>query len=472
MKRKYFLPIIAILIVAFLYLLPGCDELVTEVTEITIAGHPTAEFSVDIDSGCAPLMVQFTNLSNGPHDSLYWEFGDGNFLVGDASDSGVTDPTHIYDSAGVYSVTLTIKNSADDGEDSEFKKRFIIVGTTVADFGPDTTIGCPGLEVTFSPSEYGGVTSWQWDFGDGSPTSTDSNPTHVYDSIGYHSVTLSVTGGCGPKDITYDSLIRIMKCPTIRFLADTTEGCAPLEITFRDSSDLLGEGLVSRSWDFGNDDTSSLPEPVVTYNDPGTYTVALTLTSTGGTSTDSIVDYITVYDSVRAFVSALSDTDECFSEWFQFQVKFLADSLGTVDSLVWYFGDGTRSYDSLDTMPVHAYTTPGKYTVVLWSYGPCGDSSADTAVNFVILSNTLTTENVGFTITPPTGDITTTFTFTDTSSSIITSRQWVIDTITVDNAPEEVYQSFSDTGWYYISLNVSNTCGSMEIVDSVHVTEP
>lgn len=477
MNRRICLPIMTLLIGAFVFFGPGCDELVTEITEVTIAGHPTAEFSVDIDSGCAPLEVQFTDLSQGPHDSLFWYFGDDSSLVGDTTDTTAINPKHTYNTAGTYDVTLTIRNSTDGGEDTEFKKRCIVVGTTVADFSADTTIGCPGMEVTFTPTEYGGVTSWQWNFGDGSPVSIDSNPTHPYDSVGVYSVTLTVTGGCGTKVIGHDSLIEIGDCPTVAFHVDTAEGytsvgCCPLEVKFEDASDLSDEGFVSRLWDFGNDDTSSLPEPVVTYADPGVYTVSLTLTSTGGTSSDSIANYVTVYDSVRAFVSAVSDTEECFSGSFQFQVKFQADSLGTVDSLVWYFGDGTRSDDPLDTMPVHAYMTPGKYTVVLWSYGPCGDSSVDTAADFVILSNTLTSDSIGFTISPATGDTSTTFTFTDTSTGVILSRQWVIDTITVDNAPPEVLQKFSDPGWYHITLTVSNACGSVAVSDSVHVIEP
>jgi len=490
MSRRICLPTIAFLVIALAYLLPGCDDLITEYTEVTIAGHPTAEFSVDVDTGCTPLTVKFTNLSNGPHDSLFWNFGDGDTLSGehyiiDGNDTvvneSIVNPVHTYDSAGTYDVTLTIKNSADDGEDTEFKKRCIIVGTTIADFTADTTYGCPGLEVTFTPVDYGGVTSWQWNFGDDS-TSTDSNPTHVYDSIGIYSVSLTVTGGCGTKAITHDSLIEIVECPEVAFSAtypsplDTLalfEGCAPLTVAFHDESGPpQGQAMDAWHWDFGDgQELDGDPLPTHEYTDTGIFVVTLTASSGGPGITTT--DTIRVYDSTTAAFIAESPATSCYWAGRQFQVKFKSESLGRIDSLIWHFGDGDTLYN--DSNPVHAYDV-GVYTCSLEVYGVCGiDTMADTLVqeDFVILADLFDT--VIFSITPATGTLETTFTFTDESPGIILSRQWIIDplgdSLVFDN-DLEVLQTFADTGWHYISLTISNNCDTAQVSDSVYVAEP
>jgi hypothetical protein len=52
-------------------------------------------------------------------------------------------------------------------------------------------------------------------------------------------------------------------------------------------------------------------------------------------------------------------------------VAFEDESVGTITSWKWDFGDGT---DSSDQFPVHQYKAPGNYVVVLYVEGPAGKS--------------------------------------------------------------------------------------------------
>ncbi len=65
-----------------------------------------------------------------------------------------------------------------------------------ADFSADATTVCQGFAVNFTDASTGsaGITSWSWDFGDGT-TSTDQNPTHTYNTIGTYDVSLTVNSG-------------------------------------------------------------------------------------------------------------------------------------------------------------------------------------------------------------------------------------------------------------------------------------
>ena len=61
---------------------------------------PSASFSVDVESGVAPLEVRFAHTSQGPLTSVEWDFGDG-------TTSTEYSPSHTYTTAGSHSVRLT-----------------------------------------------------------------------------------------------------------------------------------------------------------------------------------------------------------------------------------------------------------------------------------------------------------------------------------------------------------------------------
>ena len=66
----------------------------------------------------------------------------------------------------------------------------------VANFSGTPTLGTAPLEVSFTDSSTGDVESWAWSFGDGG-SSTNQNPTHIYDEFDTYTVSLEVTGPGG-----------------------------------------------------------------------------------------------------------------------------------------------------------------------------------------------------------------------------------------------------------------------------------
>lgn len=64
-----------------------------------------------------------------------------------------------------------------------------------------------GLVVTFTDTSTGGPTSWQWDFGDNTPTSNQRNPIHTYSAAGTYVVTLTVRNSIGND--TASNLVQI-----------------------------------------------------------------------------------------------------------------------------------------------------------------------------------------------------------------------------------------------------------------------
>ncbi|WP_156161064.1 DUF3344 domain-containing protein, partial [Methanosarcina sp. 2.H.T.1A.6] len=90
---------------------------------------PDAAFTADVTNGTAPLIVNFTDQSTGSPTSWLWDFdNDG------TADSTEQNPSHTYEKAGNYTVSLTVSNAG--GSDSEVKKDYIVVSTQEI---PDTT---------------------------------------------------------------------------------------------------------------------------------------------------------------------------------------------------------------------------------------------------------------------------------------------------------------------------------------------
>ncbi len=77
-----------------------------------------ADFSADNLSGCAPLVVNFSDLSTGTPNSWRWELGNG-------TNSVLQNPSVIYMNAGVYSVKLVVRNA--NGRDSITRTQYIRV---------------------------------------------------------------------------------------------------------------------------------------------------------------------------------------------------------------------------------------------------------------------------------------------------------------------------------------------------------
>ena len=86
---------------------------------------PVAAFSGTPTTGTAPLTVQFSGSATGTGPFTYaWDFtNDG------VTDSTTQNPSHIYPSAGTYSVNLTVTGPG--GSDSETKTNYITVTAVI-----------------------------------------------------------------------------------------------------------------------------------------------------------------------------------------------------------------------------------------------------------------------------------------------------------------------------------------------------
>jgi len=138
----------------------------------------------------------------------------------------------------------------------------------VASFTASSTTALVGETISFSNTSVDG-SSYEWDFGDGN-TSSEKNPTHVYDSANTYSVSLIANSKNGKNSDEATATIVIMDLEPVAGFSFTGAGeNAPCTVTFINSS----TNATSYIWDFGDGNTSSDENPQHLYTIGGTYTV-------------------------------------------------------------------------------------------------------------------------------------------------------------------------------------------------------
>jgi PKD repeat protein len=417
----------------------GCGT-VTTTEVVTIATPPTAAFGSSVQSGCEPLTVQFFNQSSANAETFEWSFPGG-----DPSSSTDENPVVVYNTAGIYNVTLTVSNSA--GESTSMQMDYIVVNA-LPTAGFSNSIN--GAMVDFTNNSTDGDT-YSWDFGDGQGTSMDTDPSYTYAEDGIYTVTLTVTNDCGSVE-TETTIVIATTGPVALFTAGETEGCGPLTVQFEN---LSSENSDSFAWDFpgGNPATSTDEHPVVIYDTPGEYTVTLTAFNMSGSDQYVAVEYITVLpDPTANFSSMVMGPDVDFT-----------NSSSNASSYLWFFGDGESS---TDPNPEYTYDQTGEFQVMLIATNDCG---SDTIVQPVLIEALI--PQASFTADAESGCAPLTVQFFDASSGVPTAWDWNFEGGTPASSTEQnPVITFENPGQYDVSLMVSNSAGTNELVQNQFIT--
>jgi PKD repeat protein len=293
-----------------------------------------------------------------------------------------TNSTYIYPAPGIYPVSLTVIDSygLSAGGDATNISVYPSEDPPSANFSWATDL----LEVSFTDESTEGdttITSWSWDFGDNCTATVnaeyeveetncndsnvwvDQHPVHAYADAGTYSVSLIVTDANGLPNISAQdvTVISVLVGPTASF----THSGSYLTIQFTDNSDPGDGDIISRVWDFGDEESSTQQNPTHTYAEADTFVVSLTVTDTND-STDTYSDSVITVENLQTgpSVSFAYSTDSL-------TVTFVdLSSVGTdpegddapIENWGWNFGDGESSTQQ---DPVHTYSSEGIYNVSL-----------------------------------------------------------------------------------------------------------
>lgn len=145
----------------------------SETFNITVNPIPEVSFYGDVLSGCEPHEVLFTATSNVTSANCLWDFGNG--ITSDTCDQTVG--TYM---AGVYDVTLTVTSDAGCSNSVTLVDYIDVYPTPTASFHfQPGQLDIMNTGVQFFNTSIN-ATSYEWNFGDGSGTSTEVNPFHDF----------------------------------------------------------------------------------------------------------------------------------------------------------------------------------------------------------------------------------------------------------------------------------------------------
>jgi PKD repeat protein len=331
----------------------GCTE--SDSMEIFITGPPPLpHFDLTPKEGCSPLTIYFSIDSTYYDDvsSYHWDFGNG------ITSNELIPPDSLIYSGSLYGDTVYYISFASFNFCAylTYSDSILVHPKPLSAFEMLHDWDCTPVEVQFKNFTRGLPDSFYWELGDGT-TTTEFEPLHTYttgNSSTLYTIKLNSSNACGTDTLSRDLLVKPNTVDAF-FSVDKFKGCEKDTFYFSNfSTDTSSIGIFNISWDFGDGQGSSLPNPYHIYNQEGTFIVRLHVDN--GCGHDDMYDSIFVNPNPQ--ITIHMNNEACVGEILYFDYTSDIEIAGKI----WYFGDGDSSVLS---NPNHAYQQEGIYEVIL-----------------------------------------------------------------------------------------------------------
>jgi gliding motility-associated-like protein/uncharacterized repeat protein (TIGR01451 family) len=413
----------------------GCIDSIIKSVQVNPLPVPAFKLA-DVCMADSAAFTDSSIIASGVVNSWKWYFGDG-------SVSTLSDPVHLYGSAGTFQVKMVVRSAAMCSD--SITKSLVIFPQPVSAFS--TSAICKNDSLVFtdiSSVATGSVVSRQWDLGDGGSSSATSFKHHYADT-GLYNTSLLVTTDKGCRD-TLLNPTRVYPLPKAIFSSNNV--CAYDTAYFNNQSQLNYSTSANWNWDFNDGSFSTQQNPKHVFAVPGNYPVKLVVTTAQGCM-DSTSHTFAIYFKPTALFSS---SDVCFGD----TMHFADTSIGAITIRKWDLGDGTIS-SAVNVS--HKYLTPGSYQAKLKIVTNlnCMDSIIKTVkASFIPVAD----------FTPALTCFSDTAVFTDkstVSASSISAWDWKFGdgSSSVQSQPGHRY---ADTGNYQVSLKVKSAAGCSDSV--------
>ena len=391
------------------YSVPGTYNatLVTTTSEgcSSVANIPVKTFDPPVtgftfNNTCLFDTVLFTNSSLNPAmgsiASWSWDFGDNSPL-----NTSNWSPSHLYPAPGDYQVTL-ITFSSNLGCPDTLQDSITVFPMPIANFR--STNVCLNQVMNFNDSSsvaLGSISAWEWNFGDGTPSDNNQNPSHNFADAITYSVTLIATSTDGCKDTIVKSVV-VHPLPNVQFSAANV--CDGSLISFTNLSTIPAtDTILSYTWDFGDNSAFNSDQNTShLYPTAGSYGVQLNVVSYFGCVDSTNKTSIVNPNPVVNFT--VNDTAGCEPLCVTFQNS---SSITTGTNIAWLWDFGNAAPTSNLENPIYCYTSDFVFSPLF--YSPILTVTSDSGCISKLSQNNYITvyprPDANFTVEPMTGTI-------------------------------------------------------------------
>ena len=331
----------------------GCADSTS--AEVIVFGRPVADIALDSLEGCYPVNATFANNSMG-NTSVSWNYGNGEF-------SAISDSLHTKtffnptETLITYTTILSVTNEHNCEASSSVA--FDVAPHLNAQFDMIGQ-GCSPVDgQLINQSE--GAASFIWNFGDGSTSSNETNPEHVFVNTTNEDQTFQVElialSAYGCVD-TVTVGVEVYPMPAAQFSVTPAIQTYP-NTTVGINNNSLASASAVQYWSFGDGDEVVGDQPVFhTFDSWGTYNITLLVDN--GICADAHTEQINIL-SPHPVASFVGSGSGCAPLMVAFE-----NNSNHGAGYVWNFDDDQMTSEE---SPVHVFTRPGTYNVSLTVIG-------------------------------------------------------------------------------------------------------
>lgn len=431
---------------------------------INVYPKPDPTFTTDVNSGCSPLVVEFTNTSTAPTGvnitGISWVFGDGSGNTG-------SPVNHTYNNPGSFDVSVELStNLASCNNTRVYDDAIIASAPPTVSFitNPSPALACDTpLTVAFNNTSTSASTlTYEWDLGNGNTSTNTNPPNQTYLSQGDFTVELTATDATGCVR-SFQRVVSIGS-PTTDFVVPDTV-CLDIDYLINNTS-----SAGQYAWNFGANatpTTSTLTNPTVQFNTPGFHDITLTTSDIGGVCSSTKTVRIFVEEAIATFTTNPSYT--CMP-------SMLVDFTPTVNnpswSYNWFFGNGdisasatpSTTYVVEDTL-IYSINDARYFTTTLQVTTGAGCTASFTSADTIHRPNALLLPDIVDGCVP----LTVNFSDLSTSNEPITSWNWVYgdgnNTVAANGSAQA--HTYTNIGEYWAYLIIENDQGCIDTSYSI-----
>jgi len=456
----------------------GC-ELASVGDQVTVTvENPIADFSIDVDEACTPLVVTFTNNNVQAGVDYIWNFADG------SAEITTTDATvqHEYINNSTvsnisFSPILTAKRTNGTVVCSQMMTDFVTVNAGVSlNVIPSITEGCSPLSVNFDNLSQGVLSSkWFWRIKNNPPSTDENEEQAVFlasytlsntttEAIVYEVVYQGGRNGCEDEVV---SEITVYPEVTADFTVapSTTVSITDPTITVTNESGDNKDSWVT-FWEWGDGlSTTNVDPGSHTYAVFGTYELKLTVRNPSGICESIKTEVITVEPVLPIVDFEVDITEGCMPLTVQFtNLSQYVDE----DTYLWTFVDETGLTIGTSTAehPEFTFFQPGIINVTLEGNNPLGIEDVETKLGLIEIYQLPT---ASFSVRPEVVFLPDQIMFTSNLSRLADDFSWDFDGDGLEDSKEfEPSFKYSDPGVYditLISFNTDTGCSDTTILE-------